>query len=104
MAHPPKRSTLLNSLFGAQRTGDDPLRYKTARPPKLAHYALQSVRLVLIVVLGTSLFNGEGRLPLIGLWLAQTPWGIYAIWGGCLAILAVSEWFYERRAKVIHQP
>ena len=81
MAPPHKRSAYLNWLFGARLTDDNLMRHNAARPSLLVHYALQSVRLALIVVLGASLFNGEGWLPLIGPWLAQAPWGIYAVWG-----------------------
>lgn len=81
MAPPAKRNAFLDWLFGAPLTRDDLERQKAARPSKFVHYALQAVRLILIVVLGASLFNGEGRLPLIGVWLAQTPWGVGAVWG-----------------------
>lgn len=104
MARPSKRSVFMDWLFGEQLTGDHLREQKERQPPKLVHYAQQAVRLVLIVVLGASLFNGEGRLPLIGAWLAQTSWGVGAIWVGCLSILAGSEWFYKRRTEASRRP
>lgn len=93
----------MEAVFGERLTGDDLLNHKAARPSKKIHYSLQLVRLVLITVLGASLLNVEGRLPLIGTWLAQSSWGLFAIWGGCLIILAFSEWFYERRKNTLQR-
>lgn len=96
-----RRDKIMEAVFGERLTGDNLLRHKAARPSKKIHYALQLVRLILITFLGASLINGESRMPLIGPWLTESAWGIYAAVGGCWIILAFSEWYYERRKKTL---
>ena len=97
------RKKIMEAVFGERLTGDDLLRHKAARPSKKIYYALQLVRLILITVLGAWVFNVEGRLPLIGTWLAQSRFAVFPVWAGCLSILAFSEWFYERRERTLRR-
>jgi hypothetical protein len=98
-----RRVNIIEAVFGERLTGDDLLRHKAARPSKKIYYALQIVRLILITVLGAWVFNLEGRLPLIGTWLAQSRLAVFPVWAGCLSILAFSEWFYERRERTLQR-
>ena len=97
------REKIMDAVFGERLTGSELLIHQAARPSKKVHYALQLVRLTLVAVFLASLLNIESRVPLIGPWMAQSSWGMYAIGGGCWAVLAFAEWHYERRLRALRR-
>lgn len=97
------REKFMEAVFGERLTGDELLVHQAAQPSKKVYYGLQLVRLILVTVLGASLINIESRLPLIGPWLSQSSWGMYAIVGSCWIILAFSEWHYDQRMKTLRR-
>jgi len=99
MANTRKRKPVMDAIFGAPLTGDELAQHMAARPPKWVYYVRQTTRLIVGVVLIAAVVDREDQLPLIGPWLGQTWWGLYLIWGGGLAILGLSEWYFERRAR-----
>ncbi|WP_226636029.1 hypothetical protein [Brevundimonas poindexterae] len=103
MADTRKRKPVMDAIFGAPLTGDELARHMAARPPKWVYYAKQTTRLVIVVVLIAAALDREDQLPLIGPWLGQSGWGVYLIWGGGLAILGLSEWYFERRARALRR-
>ncbi|MFA4899041.1 MAG: hypothetical protein WC563_05905 [Brevundimonas sp.] len=97
------REKIMVAVFGERLTGDELLIHQAARPSKKVHYALQLIRLTLVVGFLAALLNIESKVPLIGPWLAQFSWGMYAIWGGCWAVLIFADSYYERRLKALRR-
>ncbi len=97
------REKILVAVFGERLTGAELLIHQAARPSKKIHYALQLIRSTLVVGFLAALLNIESKVPLIGSWLAQSPWGMYAIGGGCWAVLIFADWYYERRLKALRR-
>lgn len=100
---PKIREKIMVAVFGERLTGDELLIHQAVRPSKTVHYALQLVRLTLVVSFLAALLNIESKVPMIGPWLAQISWGMYAIWGGCWAVLIFADWHYERRLKALRR-
>lgn len=102
MEAPTKRNASMDWLFGNRLTGDELAIHLAARPPRWVSNSRQALRLVILAVLSVSLFDREGRVPIIGPWIAQTL-AEYLIAIGCMLLIAASEWFDERRVAAIRK-
>lgn len=89
-------------LFGKRLVGDELAVHLAARPPRWVSNSRQALRLIILAVLSVSLFDREGRVPIIGPWIAQTQ-AEYLIALGCILLIAASEWFDERRVAAIRK-
>lgn len=102
MADPTKRNAIMDWLFGAPLPGDEPAIHLAARPPRWVVNTRQALRLVILGVLGVSLLDSEGKVPIVGPWFAETGAG-FLIAVVCASLIAISEWREERRVATIRK-
>lgn len=97
MGDPVKRNAILDWLFGAPLTGDEPAAQQQSRPPRWIVHTRRSLLLLMVALMTLGLFDLDHRLPVIGPWLAREPWGLTLILAVCMLGVSASYWHHERR-------